>query len=156
MTAMVTMYCAACQFRQPHANGVCVACRPLDERPKPVEPDPLTLDMFATPKQAPAQARPTSEAAAVEISKVLSAKRRAVFVHICQTMEGGRRGVSHNEMIRHFAGVGWSMNTPRARAVELARAGLIEETGESDGSTLWGPTRLGWNLYLDIAREDEA
>jgi hypothetical protein len=134
-----------------HDGGGCEHC------PPPPAPEPVrcseTLDIFATPKQAPAQPRPTSEAAAVEISKVLSAKRREVFVAICQHAARHRRGLTDNELIAHFTAQGWSANTPRARRVEVYRAGLITEDGEKDGSTLWTPSALGWEMYAEMPEE---
>jgi len=114
------------------------------------------LGLFSQPAHVPAQPRATSEAAAVEISKSLPEKRRAVFVAICQHYETRRRGISHNGLIRHFADRGWSVNTPRARAIELYKAGLIEEDGEANGSTLWAPSPLGWEVYLEIVHHPEA
>jgi hypothetical protein len=39
------------------------------------------------------------------------------------------------------------------RLIDLERAGLITEDGEKDGSTLWTPSALGWEMYAEMPEE---
>lgn len=141
---------------QPHFRVGCRLCRAAEEQAKNLRPTPndelletLELSLFANPKQAPSQPRATSEAAAVEISKSLSRKRRDVLLWFLRNhMEDG---ATDNELIAALVRQGWSANTPRARRVELTGKWL-EEHGERDGSTVWRPTQQALDWYENHLR----
>lgn len=146
---MPRAYCGRCYRNTDHRAGVCTVCAPNTAQAIIRIPAPATGDLFATPAQAPAQPVNTSEAAAIEISRVLSDTRRKVLDYICAHHP---KGLTDNELIAALTTEGWSANTPRARRVELYRGGWLEEAGERDGSKVWRPSVQAWDRWRTMDR----
>ena len=136
-------YCPQCNTRQDHRRGrfgmECIVCVPEVTIATPVCDS--TLDLFASPKQAPAQPVKTSEDAAAKVSPTLKHRRRDLLLwFLTHAMDGA----TDNEAIAALAepdDAEWSRNGVRPRRIELYRAGWLEEAGERDGSTVWKPSQ---------------
>lgn len=131
-------------------------CEECGYAPAPVEAVRCadTIDMFGSPAEAPAQRHsPTSVAAAEKIGPALSQKRRDVLEHICENWPDG---ATDNEIIADLVAKGWSLNTPRARRVELVTGGWLEQDGERDGCAVWRPTDEAIRWYAAIRRKEAA
>lgn len=119
-------------------------------KPKPRNAGTSDLPMFAEPAEAPAVRHSTTSVAAAEaIAPKLSETRRAVLRYICETVEhSSPDGLTDNQVITALVAKGWSLNTPRARRVELVDGGWLQENGTVDGSTRWRPTQQAWAWWL--------
>lgn len=89
---------------------------------EPVRREPLP-DMRGYPPAVPVV---NSIAAADKFFPHMNAKEMAVYEY----MRGLPMGVTDNELISHFASMGWSGNTPRARRVALTDKGLVKQDGD--------------------------
>lgn len=152
-------WCMHCGDMRNHERGRCVECQP---EPNPVPMDSETLDIFGIPLEAPAQRHSeTSIAAAEAIRPTLSPKRIEVLAYICEFFRERGHGPTHNEVVAHFQGEGWSINTLRARCVELHKGvkdkatgkrrggGWIAPAGQRDGNEEWIPTQKAWDWIND-------
>lgn len=90
-----------------------------------------TLNFDAPPAQ---RHSPTSIAAAEHVAPHVGKMQAAVLAWIASR---GELGSTDNEGIASGA---CSVNGYRARRVELWRKGLIRQSGERDGSTVWSTT----------------
>jgi hypothetical protein len=117
----------------------------------------------AAPKPAPESApfqkhSPTSKAAARTISPKLSGLRLVMLKELRRLrlmrpigVDRDSFGMTDNELIAHFVGIGWNANTPRARRVDLTRGGYLEQMGTRGKSALWALTEraLRWEEGQD-------
>jgi hypothetical protein len=92
----------------------------------------------------------TSRAAAEGLGPVvLQAKQVAVLRRLAEQPS------TDNDLIDYFRGLEWSVNTPRARRVDLTKAGLVEDSGEvSKGCAVWRCSYLGKAALLALDRTD--
>jgi hypothetical protein len=135
-------------------DGACLECGHAPPKAEPAPPCAETLSMFGEPAEAPAQKHsPTSVAAAETIAPKLPEKRRDVLWHIC---EHWPEGVTDNELIADLVGMGWSVNTPRARRVELVQGGWLEQVGERAGCAVWAPTEEAVRWHAAVRRGRQA
>ena len=110
----------------------------MNKPPRPDYRPPTSLSLGPLFEQAPYQRHSeTSKAAAKGISRELGAKQTQVWQFVRLHPEG----CTDNQIITHFVNCGWSINTPRARRVELAAKGLVKDSGRQiKGSTVWVAT----------------
>lgn len=125
----------------PGMNGVAHAILPDG----PAEPSP------ATARAPHVRGSATSEAAARKMDCKLAGKRLKVLREIIRAHNDSPAGFTDNElvdwMVRHFS---WSVNTPRARRVELVTDGWLEDSGERrNGSIVWRPTAKAWAWWKE-------
>jgi hypothetical protein len=111
--------------------------------------DPTQVTSDRTRKAPHVRGSDTSEAAARQMDRKLVGKRLAVLTEYCRARRDLPSGFSDNELVdwmsRHY---GWSVNTPRARRVELATDGWLEDSGERrNGSIVWRPTTKAWRWW---------
>jgi hypothetical protein len=131
-----TMWCPECKWRQDHVQGVCVVCRPVEERAKS-EPEPLAMPLSMWPTTPPTNGVRTSDEAAASLTPdVLNDQQRTVLRAIWRARYAG----IHDEGIQAVTGL--SGNAERPRRGELLEAGWIEARRQSDGSPLTSKAEL--------------